>query len=120
MKLGPMNTNRLSRQAMIVAVAALMPVAVSLYKMRLLDAMVLILSGALAVYNVNCLTAGNCNLWATVVSVSFFVMTILQIMAPKEGLEGDEETEGMEGEDKKEKLEKEKMEHEEMEGEEDE
>jgi len=120
MKLGPMNTNRLSRQAMIVAVAALMPVAVSLYKMRLLDAMVLILSGALAVYNVNCLTAGNCNLWATVVSVSFFVMTILQIMAPKEGMEGDEEeTEGMEGEEKKEKMEKEKMEHEEMEGEED-
>ena len=120
MKLGPMNTNRLSRQAMIVAVAALMPVAVSLYKMRLLDAMVLILSGALAVYNVNCLTAGNCNLWATVVSVSFFVMTILQIMAPREGMEGDEDTEGMEGEEKKEKMEKEKMEHEEMEGEEDE
>jgi len=65
------------------------------------------------VYNVNCLTAGNCNLWATVVSVSFFVMTILQIMAPKEGLEGDEETEEMEGEDKKEKMEKEEMEAEE-------
>jgi len=107
-----MNTNRLSSQAMIVAVAALMPVAVSLYKMRLLDAMVLILSGALAVYNVNCLTSGNCNLWATVVSISFFVMTILQVMAPVEGMEGDEEDvkeeynngeteyyEGMEGEE---------------------
>lgn len=100
------NTNRLSRQAMIVAVAALMPVAVSLYKMRFLDAMVLILSGALAVYNVNCLTAGNCNLWATVVSVSFFVMTILQFMAPREGLEGEDE------EKEKEAMEAEEMSHE--------
>jgi len=91
------NTNRLSQQAMIVAVAALMPVAVSLYKMRFLDAMVLILSGALAVY-VNCLTSGNCNLWATIVSVSFFIMTILQFMAPREGMEEDD-TEGMEGEE---------------------
>lgn len=98
MKLMGVNTNRLSQQAMIVAVAALMPVAVSLYKMRFLDAMVLILSGALAVYNVNCLTSGNCNLWATIVSVSFFIMTILQFMAPREGMEEDD-TEGMEGEE---------------------
>lgn len=92
-------STKLSKQSMIVAVAALMPVAVSLYKMRFLDAMVLILSGALAVYNVNCLTRGNCNIWATVVSISFFIMTVLQVMAPVEGLEGEDEGyEGMEGE----------------------
>ncbi|MGA0208236.1 MAG: hypothetical protein ACO3LT_10665, partial [Ilumatobacteraceae bacterium] len=73
------------------AFAAALPVLASAYKLRVLDAAVLLLSGALAVYNVNCLTAGSCNTWATVVSVSFFIMTILQIMTPREGLEGEEE-----------------------------
>ena len=86
-----MKMPKLSQQAMIVAFAAVLPVLASAYKLRILDAVVLLLSGALAVYNVNCLTAGSCNTWATVVSVSFFIMTILQLMAPREGLEGEEE-----------------------------
>jgi hypothetical protein len=86
-----MKMPKLSQQAMIVAFAAALPVLASAYKMRVLDAAVLLLSGALAVYNVNCLTAGSCNTWATVVSVSFFVMTIMQLMVPREGLEGEEE-----------------------------
>ena len=86
-----MKMPKLSQQAMIVAVAAALPVLASAYKLRVLDAAVLALSGALAVYNVNCLTAGSCNTWATVVSVSFFVMTIMQLMVPREGLEGEEE-----------------------------
>ena len=86
-----MKMPKLSQQAMIVAFAASLPVLASAYKLRVLDAAVLLLSGALAVYNVNCLTAGSCNTWATVVSVSFFVMTIMQLMVPREGLEGEEE-----------------------------
>jgi hypothetical protein len=86
-----MKMPKLSQQAMIVAFAAILPVLASAYKLRILDAVVLLLSGALAVYNVNCLTSGSCNTWATVVSVSFFIMTILQLMAPREGLEGEEE-----------------------------
>ena len=86
-----MKMPKLSQQAMIVAFAAILPVMASAYKLRILDAVVLLLSGALAVYNVNCLTAGSCNTWATVVSVSFFIMTVLQLMAPREGLEGEEE-----------------------------
>ena len=86
-----MKMPKLSQQAMIVAFAAALPVLASAYKLRVLDAAVLLLSGALAVYNVNCLTAGNCNTWATVVSVSFFIMTIMQLMVPREGLEGEEE-----------------------------
>jgi len=86
-----MKMPKLSQQAMIVAFAALLPVLASAYKLRVLDAAVLLLSGALAVYNVNCLTTGSCNTWATVVSVSFFLMTIMQLMAPREGLEGEEE-----------------------------
>lgn len=86
-----MKMPKLSQQAMIVAFAAALPVLASAWNMRVLDAAVLALSGALAVYNVNCLTAGSCNTWATVVSVSFFVMTIMQLMVPREGLEGEEE-----------------------------
>jgi len=86
-----MKMPKLSQQAMIVAFAAILPVLASAYKLRIMDAAVLLLSGALAVYNVNCLTAGSCNTWATVVSVSFFIMTILQLMAPRECLEGEEE-----------------------------
>ena len=86
-----MKMPKLSQQAMIVAFAAALPVLASAYKLRVLDAAVLLLSGALAVYNVNCLTAGSCNTWATVVSVSFFIMTIMQLMVPREGLEGEEE-----------------------------
>ena len=86
-----MKMPKLSQQAMIVAFAAALPVLASAYKLRVLDAAVLLLSGALAVYNVNCLTTGSCNTWATVVSVSFFLMTIMQLMAPREGLEGEEE-----------------------------
>jgi len=86
-----MKMPKMSQQAMIVAFAAALPVLASAYKLRVLDAAVLLLSGALAVYNVNCLTAGSCNTWATVVSVSFFVMTIMQLMVPREGLEGEEE-----------------------------
>jgi outer membrane biosynthesis protein TonB len=86
-----MKMPKLSQQAMIVAFAAALPVLASAYKLRVLDAAVLLLSGALAVYNVNCLTSGSCNTWATVVSVSFFIMTIMQLMAPREGLEGEEE-----------------------------
>ena len=88
-----MKMPKLSQQAMIVAFAAVLPVLASAYKLRILDAAVLTLSGALAVYNVNCLTAGSCNTWATIVSVSFFVMTIMQLMAPREGMEGEEEEE---------------------------
>ena len=86
-----MKMPKLSQQAMIVAVAAVLPVLASAYKLRVLDAAVLALSGALAVYNVNCLTSGSCNTWATIVSISFFIMTIMQLMAPREGLEGEEE-----------------------------
>jgi len=85
-----MKMPKLSQQAMIVAFAAALPVLASAYKLRVLDAAILLLSGALAVYNVNCLTAGSCNTWATIVSVSFFVMTIMQLMVPREGLEGEE------------------------------
>jgi hypothetical protein len=86
-----MKMPKLSQQAMIVAFAAALPVLASAYKLRVLDAAVLLLSGALAVYNVNCLTAGKCNTWATIVSISFFIMTIMQLMVPREGLEGEEE-----------------------------
>ena len=86
-----MKMPKLSQQAMIVAFAAILPVLASAYKLRILDAVVLLLSGALAVYNVNCLTAGSCNTWATVVSISFFIMTIMQLMTPREGMEGEEE-----------------------------
>jgi len=86
-----MKMPKLSQQAMIVAFAAALPVLASAYKLRVLDAAVLLLSGALAVYNVNCLTAGSCNTWATVVSISFFIMTIMQLMVPREGLEGEED-----------------------------
>ena len=86
-----MKMPKMSQQAMIVAFAAALPVLASAYKLRVLDAAVLLLSGALAVYNVNCLTAGKCNTWATIVSISFFVMTIMQLMVPREGLEGEEE-----------------------------
>ena len=86
-----MKMPKLSQQAMIVAFAAALPVLASAYKLRVLDAAVLALSGALAVYNVNCLTAGKCNTWATIVSISFFIMTIMQLMVPREGLEGEEE-----------------------------
>jgi hypothetical protein len=85
-----MKMPKLSQQAMIVAVAAALPVLASAYKLRVLDAAVLALSGALAVYNVNCLTRGSCNTWATIVSISFFIMTILQLMAPREGMEGED------------------------------
>jgi hypothetical protein len=44
----------------------------------MLDSVILALTGALAVYNVNCLTRGNCNAWATLVAVSFFITTLLQ------------------------------------------
>jgi len=87
-----MKMPKLSQQAMIVAVAAVLPVLASAYKLRVLDAAILALSGALAVYNVNCLTTGSCNTWATIVSISFFIMTILQLMAPREGMEGEENT----------------------------
>jgi hypothetical protein len=86
-----MKMPKLSQQAMIVAFAAALPVLASAYKLRVLDAAVLLLSGALAVYNVNCLTAGSCNTWATIVSISFFIMTIMQLMVPREGLEGEED-----------------------------
>ena len=85
-----MKMPKLSQQAMIVAVAAALPVLASAYKLRVLDATVLALSGALAVYNVNCLTRGSCNTWATIVSSSFFIMTIMQLMAPREGMEGED------------------------------
>lgn len=93
-----MNTSSLSVQAMIVAAAAAMPTLVAAYKMRWMDALILLLSGALSVYNVNCLTTGNCNLWATIVSVSFFLMTVVQVMTPSESYE-DEEYEDEEFED---------------------
>jgi|DEB0MinimDraft_6_1074348.scaffolds.fasta_scaffold01693_4 hypothetical protein len=70
---------KLSQQATVVALAAALPVLTSTYKFRMLDSVILALTGALAVYNVNCLTRGNCNAWATLVAVSFFVTTLLQI-----------------------------------------
>jgi hypothetical protein len=69
---------KLSQQATVVALAAALPVLTSTYKFRMLDSVILALAGALAVYNVNCLTRGNCNAWATLVAVSFFVTTLLQ------------------------------------------
>jgi hypothetical protein len=70
---------KLSQQATVVALAAALPVLTSTYKFHMLDSVILALTGALAVYNVNCLTRGNCNAWATLVAVSFFVTTLLQI-----------------------------------------
>jgi len=93
-----MNT-RLSVQAMIVAAAAAMPTLVAAYKMRWIDALILVLSGALSVYNVNCLTAGNCNMWASIVAISFFIMTVLQVMTPSEKFMDLEEYEDEEYED---------------------
>ena len=69
---------KLSQQATVVALAAALPVLTSTYKFRMLDSVILALAGALAVYNVNCLTRGNCNAWATLVAVSFFITTLLQ------------------------------------------
>jgi hypothetical protein len=96
-----MNTSGLSTQAMIVAVAAAMPTLVAAYKMRWIDALILVLSGALSVYNVNCLTAGNCTMWASIVAISFFIMTVLQVMTPSENFMDleDEEYEDEEYED---------------------
>ena len=96
-----MNTSGLSTQAMIVAAAAAMPTLVAAYKMRWIDALILVLSGALSVYNVNCLTAGNCNMWASIVAISFFIMTVLQVMTPSENFMDleDEEYEDEEFED---------------------
>ena len=78
----------LSQQATVVALAAALPVITSTYKLRMMDATILALTGGLAVYNVNCLTKGNCNTWATLTAVSFFVMTLLQLKN-YEGAEGD-------------------------------
>ena len=69
---------KLSQQATVVALAAALPVLTSTYKFHMLDSVILALTGALAVYNVNCLTRGNCNAWATLVAVSFFITTLLQ------------------------------------------
>jgi hypothetical protein len=74
-----MKIPKLTQQAMVVGIVACLPVLCSLYKMRSLDALVLIISGSLAVYNVNCLTKGNCNAWATLVAVSFFITTLFQL-----------------------------------------
>jgi len=78
----------LSQQATVVALAAVLPVITSTYKLRMMDATILALTGGLAVYNVNCLTKGNCNTWATLTAVSFFVMTLLQLKN-YEGAEGE-------------------------------
>jgi hypothetical protein len=74
-----MKIPKLTQQAMVVAFAACIPVLTSLYKVRMLDAVVLILSGVMAVYNVNCLSRGKCNAWATLVAISFFVTTMFQL-----------------------------------------
>lgn len=87
----------LSQQATVVALAAALPVITSTYKLRMMDATILALTGALAVYNVNCLTKGNCNTWATLTAVSFFVMTLLQLKN-YEGAEG-ETSDGTQGQD---------------------
>jgi hypothetical protein len=77
---------KLSQQAVLVALAAIVPVITSVYKLRVFDATILALSGVLAVYNVNCLTRGNCNAWATLVAVSFFVTTLFQLRK-REGID---------------------------------
>ena len=87
----------LSQQATVVALAAALPVITSTYKLRMMDATILALTGGLAVYNVNCLTKGNCNTWATLTAVSFFVMTLLQLKN-YEGAEG-ETSDGGQGQD---------------------
>jgi hypothetical protein len=69
---------KLSQQAIVVAFAVVLSVLTSTYKFHMLDSVILALTGALAVYNVNCLTSGNCNAWATLVAVSFFITTLLQ------------------------------------------
>jgi hypothetical protein len=76
----------LSQQATVVALAAIVPVITSVYKLRVFDASVLAISGVLAVYNVNCLTRGNCNAWATLVAMSFFAVTLLKL-GKREGLD---------------------------------
>ena len=70
---------KLSQQAIVVAFAVVLSVLTSTYKFHMLDSVILALVGALAVYNVNCLTRGNCNAWATLVAVSFFITTLLQL-----------------------------------------
>jgi hypothetical protein len=76
---------KLSQQAIAVAVVSVLPVLASAYRVRAVDALVLSLTGMLAVYNVNCLTKGNCNAWATLVALSFFVTTLSQFWN-REGL----------------------------------
>jgi hypothetical protein len=70
---------KLSQQATAVALVSVLPVLASAYRVRAVDALVLSLTGMLAVYNVNCLTKGNCNAWANLVALSFFVTTIYQL-----------------------------------------
>ena len=43
----------------------------------MVDVAGVVLSGVLAVYNVECLTGGHCNLWAAVVGFGFFIRVIM-------------------------------------------
>jgi hypothetical protein len=70
---------KLSQQATIVALAAVLPVLVSTYKLHISDALILAIVSSIAVYNVNCLTKGGCGVWATLVAISFFVTSLIQI-----------------------------------------
>jgi len=78
------NMFKLSQQAIVVTIAAMLPVVVAVYKHRMLDSFVLSIVGAITIYNVDCLTKGNCNTWATLVSMSFLVTSFLQFATPHE------------------------------------
>lgn len=75
---------KLSQQAIVVTIAAMLPVVAAVYKHRMLDSFVLSIVGAITIYNVDCLTKGNCNTWATLVSMSFLVTSFLQFATPRE------------------------------------
>jgi hypothetical protein len=83
---------KLSQQAIIVAVAAILPILVSAYKRRIIDSIALSIVGVITIYNVDCLTRGNCNTWATLVSMSFFITTVIQFIAPYESYTEREQT----------------------------
>jgi hypothetical protein len=75
---------KLSQQAIVVTIAAMLPIVVAVYKHRMLDSFVLSIVGAITIYNVDCLTKGNCNTWATLVSITFFIMTFMQLLTSYE------------------------------------
>jgi len=73
----------LTRQSQLVALAALAPFSLALWKYRFVDAAVLALSGMLSVYNMSCISSGKrCTTWAWILSISYALMVAFEVYMP--------------------------------------